>query len=126
MMLGHTEAERGHGHEGFAHLVPRRAWRESDLRPSPSKESCPADHRLDWPLGYRARGTDRSLGAGDKDQCCTCRFSVSRRRVVGAQASVRNELATRDGPEQTSHHAARLSWRAATVTRSWQASRYWR
>ena len=49
-----------------------------------------------------------------------------RRRVVGPQASVRNELATRDGPEQTSHHAARLRWRAATVTRSWQASRYWR
>jgi nicotinamidase-related amidase len=42
------------------------------------------------------------------------------------KASVRNEPATRDGPEQTSHDAARLRWRAATVTRSWQASRYWR
>ena len=26
----------------------------------PSKEPCPADHRLDWPLGYRAGGADRS------------------------------------------------------------------
>ena len=35
---GHIQAQRGHGHEGFAHVVPRRAWRGCDLRPSPSKE----------------------------------------------------------------------------------------
>ena len=60
-------------------------------------------------IGVWARETQISVARG----ASVCLVGES----VGPQASVRRELATRVGPEQKSHHSARLRWRAATVTR---------